>query len=81
MKPIRNQILAEIQEEKPTKSGIILTSGNLEKHQAKVLAVGPRVEHIKVGYVVRFDPNTAQFYDENGKKYVFFKEEGGIFVV
>lgn len=81
MKPILNQILGEIQEAEPTKGGIILTTSNLSKYQAKVLAVGPKVKSIKVGDTVRYDPNTAQNYDEDGKKYVFFKEEGGIFVV
>ena len=81
MKPIRNQIFAEIQEPKPTKSGLILLESNLEKYQAKVLAIGPKVEYIKVGDIVRYDRNNCRPYEHEGKKCVFFKEEGGVFVV
>lgn len=77
MKPIKNKIFAEIQEPKPTKGGLFLMDSDLEKNQAKVLAIGPKVAHIKVGDVVRFNPNWVSYYDFNGKKCVFMAEEEG----
>lgn len=78
--PIKNKILGQIIEQKPTNGGLILLDEDLNKHEVKVLAIGPLVNHVKVGDTVRFDPYSAVDYEYDGKKCVFFNEEGTIFI-
>ena len=78
--PIKNKILGELIDKKATESGIILLEDDLDAHEVIVLAIGPRVKHVKIGDTVRFDPSAAVPYDLGKKKCVFFREEGMMFL-
>lgn len=77
MKPIKKTILAEIIEDGPTKSGIILKDFRLAQHKAKVLAIGPDVKHLKEGDTIKYDHNLVQNYEHEGKKCVWLSEDKG----
>ena len=70
----QDRILIELQIETISPGGIILGSANLEKHQGKVLAIGPEVKHVQIDNNVRFDPNSSIDYEHEGKKCVFVRE-------
>lgn len=77
MKPIKKTILAEIIADEPTKSGIILKDFRLAQHKAKVLAVGPKVAHLKVDDVIKYDHNRVQHYEHEGRPCVWLTEDDG----
>ncbi|MEX0313424.1 MAG: co-chaperone GroES family protein [Allomuricauda sp.] len=77
MELLKNKILAEPLPEQKSEGGIILMDSNLEKHQAKVVDIGPKVEHIKIGDTVRFNHNSAQYYD--GK--IILREDQDVILV
>lgn len=81
MKPIKNKILAEVIENQTNNSGIILMGDDGKRHHAKVLAVGPVVEKIKVGDIIDYNIHEAIDYELEGKKCIFITESGTLFVV
>lgn len=80
-KLLKDRIFAEVLPIKEPESGIILGEADLDRHRCKVLAVGPEVEVVKVGQVLRFDHNTAVPYEEGSKKFVFLRERDTIFIL
>lgn len=81
MKPIQNKILAEVLESNETQSGLILMGEDGKRHYAKVLAVGPKVNKIKVGDTIDYNQHEAIDIDLDGKKCIFIIESGALFVV
>lgn len=77
MQLIGKRILAEkLQQNNTTDAGIILSdSSNLNKHQAKVLQVGPDCTFVTVGDVLKYNANSAVHYPLNGKHCVFLRED------
>jgi len=74
--PTKSKIFGEILPVPETKSGLIIdTHSNLDKYRLKVLSVGPKVEHIKVGDIVRYDHNSAIDIKWDGKQCVFVDEQ------
>lgn len=78
VKPLKDLVLIEpFEPEKVTQSGIIIPdSSQQQPNQATVVAVGPKVEEIKVGDHV-FYPKSYQMneLDNEGKKQILLKEE------
>ena len=77
MQLLQNRILAEIIEDDVTDSGIILSKDRFKKHKARVLSVGPKVKHLKIGDAIQYDHNECQSYEIDGKNCVFIKENLG----
>ena len=70
IKPLADRVLIKmIESEETTKSGIILSSGSKEKPQvAKVIAVGPGIEKIKM-YIKEGDKVIINKYSGTEVKY------------
>ena len=74
IKPLADRVLIKmIESEETTKSGIILSSGSKEKPQvAKVIAVGPGTEKIKM-YIKEGDKVIINKYSDNLKSMYYAK--------
>lgn len=77
MKPLKDKLYCQVIPEPEFENGIIVGESSLKKHKAKVLAIGPKVEHIKVGDIIKYNPNAVygNEWEEDGKTYVFVREE------
>lgn len=73
----KNVFAAEIKKERKSESGIILegTSSVKETAQAKVLAIGDKVENVKVGDVVYLDWSKTKLVVVDGAHRVIIAEE------
>lgn len=78
MKPLHNKIFAEIVPPKKTDSGIILPTDDKFNNMAKIISIGPKVKYAKVGMTINFNPHTVKYYEEDGKKYVFAREDSDV---
>lgn len=80
VKPLENKVLIELtKEEQKTESGLIIVEDDLdllkqEIRKAKVLAVGPQTEDIKVGDVVAYRKRTGQDVKIMGVYYILIRE-------
>lgn len=91
IKPLRDYILTQPinpgDEERTTKSGIIIADTHLSKvnaTQAKVLAIGDKIKDIKVGDVIIFNHRIRIILnDDLGENVVYFfiKEENILGVI
>lgn len=78
MQLLQDKILAQIIEDDVTDTGILLLKGRFKKHKARILAVGPKVKHLRAGDAIQYDHNEAQPYDElEGKDCIFITENKG----
>ena len=87
IKPLADRVLIKmIESEETTKSGIILSSGSKEKPQvAKVIAVGPGTEKIKM-YIKEGDKVIINKYSGTevkyeGTEYTIVKQEDVLAIV
>ncbi len=80
-KPTKDKIFAERLPEEKSPAGIIMASANLNKYRCKVLAIGPKVEVVKVGDVLRYDHQTAVDYPWEGKPTIFLEEEKNVLFI
>jgi co-chaperonin GroES (HSP10) len=78
MRPLHNKIFAEILPPPKTAAGIILPGDDKLNNMAKVLEVGPKVKYAKKGMTMNFNQHTVQHYEENGKQYVFAREDADV---
>ena len=85
MQPIRNQVLIQAYEwPERTKSGLYMpdmmkyspTKGGKDPWRGKVLGIGKKVEQVKVGEIVRYQPGNYNPWtiEEDGIRYVFLIE-------
>lgn len=76
IKPLKDIVLvAENKREATTASGIILESGTGDSKTATILAIGPKVESVKVGDKVLINWTKGQIVSINGAQRVMIKEE------
>ncbi|AGO49689.1 co-chaperonin GroES [Cellulophaga phage phi13:2] len=81
MKPIKKQIFAEIVDNETTQSGIIIVGeSSVKRNIAKVIAIGSQVENVKVGDTIDYNKFEATEYTHEGKKCIFVKEVGTLFI-
>jgi co-chaperonin GroES (HSP10) len=74
MKILGNRLLAEIIiDDKKTAGGIILPSQ--QKFHAKVLIVGPKVKHLKIGDKISYFQGVGTTMEYDGKDCIFLEEE------
>lgn len=74
MRILGNRLLAEkITDNNKTASGIILPEQN--KFEAKVLIVGPKVKHIKVGDKIKYFQGVGAEMEYQEKDCIFLEEE------
>ena len=60
IKPIATRILVKLRESATAISGIILPEQSLKREvQGHVVAIGPKVEHVKVGQAIVLLPHTG----------------------
>lgn len=82
MRLIGTKVLVEILEpNQQTAAGIILPADKQDKNKGKVLFVGSGVEYLKVGDTVRYYPNSGTYYEFDGKRCLFLREDQDIEVV
>jgi len=81
IKPIKSRIVVSmIEKETVTAGGIILTKADREEaNRAKVLAIGPDVEYVKVGDTILPDWNTAQKFKLE-EQYYFVEEDNVVMI-
>jgi co-chaperonin GroES (HSP10) len=74
MKILGNRLLAEkIIDDKKTAGGIIIPSQ--KKFHAKVLIVGPKVKHVKVGNTIKYYQGAGNTMEYQGRDCLFLNEE------
>lgn len=80
MKPIQDKIFAQkIKEEQKTASGIILPEKTKTANLYKVLAIGNKVQHVKVGDTVKkYNAAIRPVIDFNGIDVEVLREKGDI---
>ena len=85
LQPIKSKILIELVEpskEEVLDSGIILTTPDRDAaNQAKVIAVGPEVEYVKVGDIIIPNWNAADPTEFEKQKYWFVKEDEVVMII
>jgi co-chaperonin GroES (HSP10) len=83
MKLLHDNILAEIIKfDNKTASGIILDDkAVLNKYEAKVIAIGNKVEHVKIGDTIRYNANSGTNFTLNNEKCVFLRENRDVILV
>ena len=82
LQPLKDQVLvAENKRKTTTASGIILEGGTGESRSGTVIAVGPKVEDVKVGDVIYLLWNKSQVVVVDGAQRVLIKEEDIVAVV
>ena len=74
IKPLNNNVLIEVEEQKVTKSGIILTQENVVTERATVVSSGAS-DLVKKGDVIYYKSYALSPIEIGDKKYFFIKEE------
>lgn len=79
----KDKILVEIMPlENKTESGIILVSGDgNDKFKGTVLMVGPLVDFIKVGNVVKYYEHVGTEVEHDGKNCIILREKSEVIAV
>lgn len=83
IKPLSDNVVIKMTEaEETTVSGIILTGAAKEKPQvAEVVAVGPKVEEVKVGDKVLTNTYSGKEVKLDGETYTILEEEDILAIV
>lgn len=75
IKPIATRILVKMRESATAISGIILPEASLKREvEGVVVAVGPKVEHVKVGQAIVLLPHCGLDVEREGQKFVIVRE-------
>lgn len=81
MKPLADRILAKPlpREDNKTEAGIILNNESKNKNDFKVVLIGDKVKHFKIGDTLRKYPNVSGIEVEyNGEPHFMFRENSEV---
>lgn len=75
MMPIHDRVLVKLLDnETKTKAGIILPTNAQDQHKAEVVAIGPKVQALKIGQTIKYYPNCGTPIEYNGVDHLLLKE-------